>query len=201
MKTTENQTTENFLPEQSFQIINSMIKTAQNKLAEDGFLIIFWGWLVFACALINYLAFKMGYMQAGFIWVIFMPLGGIFSAIYGSKQNKKEKVKTYVNDYLNYVWKAFGIALAIALISMPVNGMKATYFFLMVLYGIATLISGGILNFKPLIIGSLFSFACAIISVYFGEMEQFLWISLSLLCSYIIPGHMLRNKFNKEKDA
>ena len=46
-----------------------------------------------------------------------------------------------IDTYLGYVWGAFIIALFIALGFMPVHGIKATYFFLMVLYGIATFVS------------------------------------------------------------
>jgi hypothetical protein len=81
------------------------------------------------------------------------------------------------------------------------HGIKATYFFLILLYGMATLITGGILNFKPLIIGSLFSFACAIISVFVGEIDQFLCISAALILSYVIPGHMLQAKFKSQQDV
>ena len=37
---------ENLSPEKSFETISAMINTAKNKLADDGFLFIFWGWLV-----------------------------------------------------------------------------------------------------------------------------------------------------------
>jgi hypothetical protein len=80
-----------------------------------------------------------------------------------------------------------------------IHGIKTTYFFLMILYGIATFTSGGVLQFRPLIIGSFFSFACAVISVYVGELDQFLCITVSLLTSYIIPGHMLRAKYKSQQ--
>ena len=187
-----------FNPTESMQLINTMINTAKNKLADDGFLIIFWGWLVMVAALIQYIALKINFEHGEYVWAILMPLGGIFSAVYGYKQNKKKSVKTYVDTYLSYLWGAFGIALVLTLISMPQYGIKVTYFMLMILYGVATFICGGILNFKPLIIGSLFSFACAFLSNFCGEVDQLLIISLDLLCSYVIPGHLLRSKFRSQ---
>ena len=120
------------------------------------------------------------------------------SAIYGYKQGKNKTVKTYVDSYMNYLWGAFGIALVLTLVSMPQYGVKPAYFTLMILYGIATFVCGGILNFKPLIIGSLFSFACAFVSNFCGETDQLLTISIALLASYVIPGHMLRSKFKSQ---
>lgn len=185
--------------QESLQIISGMVNTAKNKLADDGFLLIFWGWLVVCSALINYLSIKLDIVYGNFVWAVLMPLGGIFSGIYSYKQGKKSKVKTYLDTYLSYLWGAFGIALFIALIFMSYHGVKHTYFFLMLLYGLATFISGGLLNFKPLVFGSLVSFACAVISVFLSEADQLLIISLALLGSYIIPGHMLRKTYKSQK--
>lgn len=189
---------ETFNPEQSLQVITSMINTAKNKLADDGFFFIFWGWLVLASALIHYFTLMFGIEYGYWVWPILMPLGGIVSAIYGYRQGKKNTVKTYIDTYLGYLWGGFGIVLLITLGFMPVHGIKVTYFFLMLLYGVATFISGGILNFRPLIYGSLCSFACAVASVFLGEADQLLIISVALFFSYIIPGHMLRAKFKSQ---
>ena len=189
---------ETFNPQESMQVISSMIITAKNKLADDGFALIFWGWLVTLSAHIHYFTILLNIDYGYFVWPVLMPLGGIVSAYIGYKQGKKKKVKTYIDTYLSYLWIAFGVSLAITLIFMPLHGIKTTYFFLMVLYGIATLVSGGILNFKPLIVGSIFSFICAVVSVFLGEKEQLLIIAIALICSYIIPGHMLRSKFKSQ---
>jgi len=185
-------------PAESLDIIKSMIDTAKNKLADDGFLIVFWGWLVFFAALINYTGVLLQTDAAYFVWPILMPLGGIISVIYSRRRAKKGIVRTYIDSYLGYSWTAFIIAMSVTLVCMPVHGMPTTYFFLMILYGMATLISGGILNFRPLIIGSLFSFVCAVASVFLGTSEQFLCLAGSVLFSYIIPGHLLRSQYKSQ---
>jgi hypothetical protein len=190
---------ETFKPEDSLALINSMINTAKNKLADDGFYFIFWGWLVLFSAMFHYITFKLGYEWGYYVWAILMPLGGIISAVYGFRQQKKEKAKTYIDTYLGYLWIAFGIAMILTLVFGPMHGIKHTYFFLMLLYGVATFVSGGLLNFKPLVYGSFFSFAFAILSVFAGEADQLLCISGALLFSYIIPGHLLRSKYKSQK--
>lgn len=188
-------------PTESLNIIHSMINTAKNKLADDGFLLIFWGWLVFISAVLNYILFSFNIMYGFLVWPILMPLGGIFTAIYSNKQKKKEQVKTYVGTYLGHLWTAFGISLAVALSSLPFYGIKSSYFCLMVIYGFVTYVSGGLLEFKALRIGALFSFAAAIASIFVGEKEQLLCLALAILCSYIIPGHLLSNTFKSQKDV
>jgi hypothetical protein len=190
---------ENFKPEESLRLIESMISTAKNKLADDGFHLIFWGWLVFSAAMIHYITVLMNIPYGYLVWPILMPLGGIISGVYGYKQGKKQKVKTYIDTYLSYLWGAFAIGMVVTLVCMPWHGVEQTYFCLMILYGIATFISGGLLNFKPLVYGSFFSFAGAVIAVFNGENEHLLLIiSIALLFSYIIPGHLLRAKYKSE---
>jgi hypothetical protein len=191
----------NIQPNESLAIINSMIDTAKNKIADDGFLFIFWGWNVLIASMIQYLTVKFDIPHGYLAWAILMPLGGIVSAVYGRNQRKKEKVRTYVDEYLGYNWSAFVIALFLTLIMANLNGWKESYFFIMMLYGIATYISGGLLRFRPLVIGSVFSFAFAVISVFAGEIDQLLCLSGALVCSYLIPGYMLRSKFRSQENV
>lgn len=188
-------------PAESFEIINSMINTARHKLADDGFLLIFWGWLIFIAALTHYCTITFNIPHGEWVWMILIPFGIVVSIIYGFRQKKKDKVKTYMDSYLGYSWTAFIVAMIVTLFFMPVHGLKSTYFFLMILYGMATFISGGLLNFKPLMIGSCFSFAFAIIATFLGDTEQLLCISAALLFSYIIPGHLLHAKYKSQHNV
>src|SRR5690606_11248193 len=116
-----------------------------------------WGWNVLAAALIHYACIYLNIPGGYYAWLL-MIVGGIVSAIYGFSQQKKQRTRTYVDTFLGYSWGGFIIGMVITLVFMPYHGMKTTYFFLMVLYGLATFVSGGLLRFRPLIVGSLFSF-------------------------------------------
>jgi hypothetical protein len=186
-------------PAESLEIINNMINTAKNKLADDGFLFIFWGWLICSASLIHYITIKANIPYGEWTWMIFIPTGIVVSIIYGIKQKKKSQVRTYVDVYLGYLWMAFIVALTLTLFFQGVHGFHATYFFLLLLYGMGTFISGGLLNFKPLIIGSLFSFALAVVSVFLRDEELLVCLSAALLFSYIIPGHLLHSKFRSQQ--
>jgi hypothetical protein len=121
--------------------------------------------------------------------------------IVGYKKGKKETVKTHMDSYLGFLWGGSGIAMAIALVCMTFEGIKTSYFCLMLIYGVATFVSGGLLKFKPLIYGSLFSFLFAIISIFSSDLNQLLCISGALLFSYIIPGHLLRAKYKSQHNV
>src|SRR6218665_3566675 len=109
-------------PAESLEIINGMINTAKNKLADDGFLLIFWGWLIFSASLIQYIAILISFPYGEWVWKIFIPTGIAVSIIYGFKQQKKNKVRTYMDSYLGYSWTAFIVALSLTLIFMGVHG-------------------------------------------------------------------------------
>jgi hypothetical protein len=188
-------------PDQGLHIIQSMINTAKNKLADDGFLYIFWGWLVFVSALTNYILFRMDIEWGFIVWPVLMPIGGIVTWIYTAREKRNRVVKTYIDKYLGYLWTGFGIAMGVALFSLGVLGIKGSYFCLILLYGMVTFVSGALLDFRPLRIGALFSFAIGLGALFLPELEQFLCIAASVLCSYIIPGHLLRNEFKSQQNV
>lgn len=182
-------------PEESLAMIHSMIRTARNKLANDGFLFIFWGWLIFIGALSHYYLLIIDFEYGYFVWPFITPIGAIVSILYGIRHKREVIVKTYIDRYMVFTWSAFMLAIAISMAYLPLHGIRVTYFFAMLLYGIATLITGGILNFRPMIICSFFSFLFACVSPLTGTGEHLLLLAGCMLCSYIIPGHILRYKY------
>lgn len=187
---------ENFNPEQSLALINTMINKAQNKLQENGFLFIFWGWLVFLVATAFYILVKMQFEYAFVVWYA-MPAGGIFTMIYAMRQSKKEKVKSFVDEYLMYVGIAFGISLTIILVmgwKLQIN----CYPMVILLYALTTFIYGGILKFMPLVIFGALSFPISVGAFFVDFHTQILLLALSVFVSYLIPGYMLQYKFKQQ---
>jgi hypothetical protein len=187
---------ENFNPEQSLALINTMINKAQNKLQENGFLFIFWGWLVFLVATAFYILVKMQFENAFVVWYA-MPAGGIFTMIYAMRQSKKEKVKSFVDEYLMYVGIAFGISLTIILVmgwKLQIN----CYPMVILLYALTTFIYGGILKFMPLVIFGALSFPISVGAFFVDFHTQILLLALSVFVSYLIPGYMLQYKFKQQ---
>lgn len=183
---------------EGFEIIQSMINVTRNKLADDGFYFIFWGWLVTISALTHYAGIYLKITNIDLIWAFSLPAGGLVSVIYSRMEHKEKKVRTHIDSYLGHLWTAILIAIFLVLIFMGMNGYRNTYFFLMVLYGIGSLVTGGLLNFRPLIVGSVFSFAFAALSVFVRDIDLFLCISGSLVCSHIVPGYILRSRYRSQ---
>ncbi|MEN9686504.1 MAG: hypothetical protein RLZZ28_2290, partial [Bacteroidota bacterium] len=60
---------------------------------------------------------------------------------------------------------------------------------------------GRLIHFRPLIIGGLINFGLAAISVKFSFDYQLLIGAIAILISYIIPGHLLRIHYQKQKKS
>ena len=175
-------------------IIEEMIAQSRQNISEGSIFYLLWGWLVLVAALSNYvLLVYTNYEHHYIAWPILMTLGGIVSAIIGSRQEKKQGVRTYVDRSINYLWIAFTITLIAVLISMVKFGVEVVYPIVIILYGLGTFVSGGILKFKPLILGGVLCWLLGSLAVYLSFPNQLLVLMAAILVSYIIPGYLLAN--------
>jgi len=93
---------------------------------------------------------------------------------------------------MGYLWIAIGVSFFISIFA--INAYQAFSLIapiVMMLYGTGTFVTGGLLKFKPLVYGGICCWVLAIASTFFGMNIQFLFTSLSIVISYIIPGHLL----------
>ncbi|MEP7170403.1 MAG: hypothetical protein ABI855_13615 [Bacteroidota bacterium] len=182
---------------ESLELIQSMIYKAKDDLEDDSFHFLLWGWLVFAASISCYILVSIEYDKPWLPWML-MPLGGVASFLYGMKQEQKRKVKTYIDEVMGYVLIAFLISLCIILFSM--NRLQLnTYPMVLMIYGLWLFISGGAIKFKPLIIGGIINWLIGIISFFVTFDIQLLLLAAAVLLGYIIPGYMLKSKFQKLK--
>ncbi len=188
-----------FSPEESLQLIQSMINTTKNKFSDNSFYFLFWGWLVFICCIVQFILLKTyNYSYHYIVWLT-MPIAGIISVLYGKNQSKKIKVKTFIDSATDYVWMALSIAFVITtFINFSTGNWQNAWSSYILLYAIGTFITGLFLKFKPLIWGGCINFLIALISVKLDFHFQLLAGALAILISYIIPGYLLRASYKKQ---
>ena len=177
---------ENFDPNESLMLIESMINRAKDKFAEDGSMYLLWGWTVFVCSLSQFILlhfYKSPYHYAVWMasWVVF-----IYQFIYVRKKNKKKKVRTYTSHILGYVWLTFVIVILLLAFVIPqlTTGEYYSHInpIILALYGMPIFLSGIILRFKPLIIGGIGCWILSIITTFITNYDyQFLMIPVSML--------------------
>lgn len=178
---------------ESLRIISEMMETAKAEVRDNGFLYLLWGWLTFTASLAHYAMLFFYPEESYWPWLILMPSGGVITAVYLIQVSKRSRIKTKIGDFLGAVWTAFSVALLLLLLFMSELGYNNTYPIIIILYGIGTFLSGKLLSFKPLIIGGVFCWIIAGVSLYTEPSYRILLLALSLLISYIIPGHILKS--------
>jgi len=183
--------------QEQLRLIEEMISQTKTKISDSSIFYLLWGWLVLIAASINYYLLNFTNYEYHFIaWPILMTLGGILSGIIGARKGKDRKVQTFIGRALSYLWGAFTVTLILSLFSMPMIGPEGVYPFIILLYGLGTFISGGLLKFSPLIWGGVVSWILGVVAIYVSFSDQLLLIIGAILFSYILPGYLL-SKSNK----
>ena len=181
--------------EQQLELISEMIDSARKEFSDDSFIYLLWGWAVCLAALGEYVLMQINYPHHYIVWIS-MPVVAVIQIFFLSARKKNEKVKSHMDRILGYVWMAVGINIAAVLFSQH-SLQNNTYPVLILLYGIGTFISGGIMRHKPMMMGAACCWAIGFAAFFFAFEYQLLLLSLSVIVSYIIPGHMLKNRFRK----
>ena len=183
--------------QQSIDLIMNMVNQSKYNIAQDKVIYLMWGYSVALSSLIHYgLQFIMDVPanQAWYIWLL-MPVLGIINSIYFSRKKKDQNAKTFTDRALGAVWISFIAALITFIAASPAVGWQTIYPIFMVLYGIGSACSGGILKFKPLIYGGALSMFLGLISFYQVFEVQLLLLPLAITISFVVPAHMLpKNK-------
>ncbi|WKK75822.2 hypothetical protein QYS49_31115 [Marivirga salinae] len=179
--------------EESLNIISEMVNSSKYNLSEDKGIYLMWGYAVAISAIIHYiLQFHLEFKEAHYVWLS-MPVLGVINTVYFARKSKKKKVYTYIDRALSYIWLGFLFVILALLVISPQFGMNVVYPIFMFLYGIATISTAGIIKFKPLAIGGVISVLCGIVAAYLNFEYQILLLAFAIVCSFVIPGHLLKN--------
>ena len=184
---------------ESLSIISGMIRHAKNRFSETGHLYLLWGFVIFICCITQFIMLYVFKNQnAYYIWYATW-LVAIYQFYYLFKKKKRARVKTYTDEIIGYVWFTFIIcSFILVYILIKNNAFQAINASILVMYGMPTFLSGIILRFKPLRIGGFICWLLAITAMFTVYQYQLLLLALAVVAAWIIPGFILRAKFNKE---
>ncbi|HSU28781.1 MAG TPA: hypothetical protein VLJ68_10390 [Chitinophagaceae bacterium] len=186
---------EELSPEQSLDLIRTMISKARLDMSDNAFYFLVWGWLTFiACTgqfiLKHIVKWDQHYQVWWIIWI-----GVIFSIWHSVREEKKRKARTYISDSMKWLWIGMGISYFVLSMILSKIGWETSVFpYFIMLYGLGTFVSGNFLQFRPLIIGGIIAWALAIGAVFVEYDYQMLFGAAAILFSYIIPAYLLRSR-------
>ena len=195
MQTEPNPMTES----ESLAIITGMINRAKNRFSETGTLYLLWGWMIFICCITQFILLSFfNNSHSYYIWYVTW-IAVVYQVYYVVKKKRTQKVRTYTDEIVGFVWLTFVIcAFIIVYVLIKNDALTAINPCVLVLYGIPTFLSGVILKFKPLSTGGFICWFLAVAAMFTPYEYQLLLLALAVACAWIIPGYLLRSKFKKE---
>jgi len=175
-------------------VIYEMIENSKTQIRENAFFYLLWGWLVLIASLSHFIMMKAGIFYSFLAWPVIMTVGMVISVIAGIRMGKRAGYRTHIDTAMIYLWYGFFFALLVVL-AFSIGG-KISWEILNALiismYGLGTFVSGGILKFKPLIIGGICCWIIALGAFFVPGDYMLLMVSLSIIIAYLIPGYLLR---------
>jgi hypothetical protein len=188
---------ETFAPEESLKIIQTMISRAKNSVADNSFYFLLWGWIVFV-ACIGQFVLKVAFLSPYHPLVWTLTIVGVGVSMYrGFKQRRMRRVRSYVDENLDYLWQAILGCYVLVGFAFYRIGWEHCFTFYMLLYALGTFVSGMVIKFPPLVWGAVGCWFLAFVTVFVSFDVNILLCALAILISYIVPGYMLRARFKR----
>jgi len=192
----------NFSNEESLQLIKTMVDISRQNMRNGGIYYILYGSLFFVASLVQYFLYAVYKSERHWMtWIVAGILAGFIAVFLKRKNSRTGSVITYLTRLNRYLWTAFivGIVFIAFLGFQQFISYTQINPLIIMLYGFAVFITGGMLKFRVLIIGAVAAWIIAVISAYQEYNIQMLLVSLTILVSYLIPGLILN--LSKERDA
>lgn len=187
----ENQLT----PTQSLDVINQMIAQAKRSFQKTNFYFLLWGALLAGAGVIDHVLRVNGIQLHWLVWPVASGIGGVASAIYGSRESKARGVSTVMDRVQSTLWGSFGVTLILVIVGTVASNHDPNPYVLL-LTGLPTYASGVLIRFRPLMIGGVIFWAFGIVSVFYLHEYTSLVFALAVGMGYLIPGLMLKRREN-----
>ena len=204
---------------ESLALITQMINKAKDSYHDTGIGAMMWGAVIAICSLVKLSEIQFRYSLPFDIY--WLTLLAIIPQIFITIREKKErKIKSYDDRYMDYIWLAFGISIALLIFIVNVifqnfHPMAVSYRELggaagfklieyitplfLLLYGMPTFITGAACRFKPMLWGGLFCWVCCIITLFTTFRVDLLLTALSAVMAWFIPGLIMEKEYRLYK--
>ena len=190
---------QNFSEQESLQLITKMINQAKNYYYESGLGALLWGFTNVICFTLAYLDAKK-WIDMPFNPFFLMAITVALQFYFDRKEKKFKTATTYLDEVHGYIWIAFAVAVLIVSIAGGFAQLRYwTLPILLVLFGMPTFTSGCIMKFTPFIIGGIICWLLSIAAFFYKSFDSYLLVAAGAAAAWIIPGFILRIRFNKNR--
>jgi uncharacterized protein with PQ loop repeat len=215
--------------QESLRLITDMINKAKSSFHENGSSAILWGSVIAFCGLISFAQIQWNFSIGFDVWLLTL-FAFIPQAYITIRQRKNKRVVSHIEAAMNAIWIVYAISIFALVFYFNVvpsatdklltaDGIhltKATadgkitafnYFIpssgslLLLLYAIPTLATGMACKFRPMTIAAILCYVFFIVSCFVPAAYDMLLNGLAGIFNWLLPGIILRMKFNKQKKA
>ena len=182
---------------QSLELIEEMIYKAKNSYHESGTSALLWGGTIMFCSTVSFVNtwLKIDWLYMIW-WLTFLSL--VPQIIISIRESKTQKFKLHTDDAMTGIWISFGIAIFLTSYYTNVFKPEGNACLFLILYGIPTFATGYTYGFKPMVIGGIVCWICAIISMYTSQRIDFSLFFISAFFAWFLPGLILRKDYLKK---
>ena len=191
-------------PEESLQIIQRSILHSRKNMREGSFHYLLWGWALILGSLANYFLishyvakeqYDIIMVRSFMAWGVFVIGAIIIQFVVMSRSGKGERAITHLERYIKIIWIAAGILMSLMVfLSLKVDAYPTP--FILGVTAMATSVSGLMVRFRPLIVGSLVFLVAAVVASFLNGTDQLLVLAVALILGYLVPGYILRRSNN-----
>ena len=185
-------------PEESLRLIRETIDLAKNRVRENGFQFLLWGWLVVIASLTNYWLVTLGfaYGKANLVWMVMPVIGVPASLIYERFKGSRYRDNNIVSKWYGLVWLGFAVALGLSLV-LAVRMNVSPIPLILILAGFSTYLSGILLRFNALIAGGIVLWIGAAACIYLPWEIHVLVQAGAIVLGYLVPGYLMNAQVRK----
>jgi len=185
------ETEETLSPQQSLELISSVIAKTKDNIKANSFLFILWGWLISTASILFFVLNRFTNFKYFFLPFPVLALLGISISLRYYIKQKRRTTETHLSYFLYRMWLVLGICfITVVFINVSQNLIPVTYTLLVA--GIGTLVSGLVLKFNPLIFGGTLFLISAVLSIYIPIEYRMLFHGVIIIAGYLIPGYLLK---------
>jgi hypothetical protein len=190
-----------FSHEEGLKTIYAMIASTRGSIGNNYRYYLLWGYLVTIACILEYLFIRiMQYNQHYLVWPVLMGLGLVVSVVFALQQQRTSTHKTFIGSIMAYLWIGWLFSFLVLLLFLNLTGLYELILpVTMVMYGLGIFISGGVINFRPLIYGGIIAWVAAVVAYFQAYQVQLLFTALVVIVTYIIPGHLLKRTSLQQK--
>lgn len=138
-------------------------------------------------------ALKIGGFAAPWLpWMVLMPLMAIVLSVRSRRVLKLRPASTApAAKTMRLLQKSFIFIMLFAIACAVQFGWVKAHPILLLFNGLAALIAGRVLQFRPLVLGGISSMILGVAIIFMPAPVQLIVIAAAMLVSYIIPGYLL----------